>query len=221
MNMMKVAIAGASGLIGKIVTEKLISQKHHHVLTLTRRLFLPPASHEKLYQNLVMDWDHWQAQDLNAQIFICCLGTTIKKAGSQANFRKVDFEYVQKFAEAAKKSHAQKFILVSALGANEQSNIFYNKIKGETENMLMSFQFNSLAILRPSLLLGEREENRPGEKLAQKLSPIFNLLLRGPLEKYQAISADEVATVITKLVDQTWQGLKILESDQIKKFSVI
>jgi len=210
---MKIVIAGGTGLVGKNVLEQLYKQSKHQVIALTRKSLELNSPH----QNQIIDWEKWQPENLEADVFICALGTTIKAAGTKENFKKVDFEYVKKFAEAAKKSQAKKFIVVSANGADKNSKIFYNQVKGEMEAMLVNLQFNSLAILRPSLLIGEREESRPMEKCAQLLMPKIDFLLQGSLSKYQTINASIVASKIIQLIEHQWQGTVILESDKIKQ----
>jgi len=210
---MEIVIAGATGLVGSLVLKQALTKKDMSITTLTRRELKTDPTHH----NLVIDWDTWNPKAFEADIFICCLGTTIKDAGSKENFKKVDYEYVKLFAQAAKLSHAKKFIFISANGADPSSRIFYNQIKGETEQMLQDFDFAGLALLRPSLLIGERKEKRPMEQLAQEIAPFFDFLLQGPLKKYQTISASNVADVITSLCTSSWNGLKIVESDEMKE----
>ena len=209
---MNIVIAGATGLVGGLVLKEILTKKNVSITTLTRRELKTDPDHH----NLIIDWDSWKATSFEADIFICCLGTTIKDAGSKENFKKVDYEYVKLFAQSAKQSRAQKFIFVSANGADPDSRIFYNQVKGEAETMLQSFDFPSLALLRPSLLIGDRKEKRPMEQLAQEIAPYFDFLLQGPFKKYQTIHASKVAHVITSLCTSSWNGLKIVESDEMK-----
>lgn len=209
---MKIVIAGATGLVGKHVLELLLNQSQNPAIALTRKAISLNPPHE----NKIINWETWEPENLSADVFVCTLGTTIKVAGSKENFKQVDFHYVKKFAEAAKKSNAKKFIFVSANGAYKNSLIFYNQVKGEAEVMLRDFHFDSLAILRPSLLIGEREESRPFEKWAQMILPNIDFLLQGPLKKYQTIKAITVAKKIVKLIDENWPGEIVLESDKIQ-----
>ena len=210
---MNIVIAGATGLVGGLALSEMLTKENFEITTLTRRELNTDPPHN----NVVIDWNSWTGQELIGEVFICCLGTTIKEAGSKENFKKVDYEYVKLFAQSAKRSQAHKFIFISANGADPESSIFYNQIKGETETMLQSLDFPSLAILRPSLLIGDREQERPMEQLAQDIAPYFDFLLRGPLKKYQTISASTVAHVITSLCTSSWNGLKIVESDEMKE----
>ncbi|MCY7388591.1 MAG: hypothetical protein LH481_11095 [Burkholderiales bacterium] len=110
----------------------------------------------------------------------CCLGATIRQAGSQAAFRKVDFDYVVNFATAAKAAGVKRFLFVSAIAANAKSGVFYNRIKGKMENALKAMNFESLHIFRPSFLVGERAEARVGERLGIAVFSALALLMIGP-----------------------------------------
>jgi len=120
----------------------------------------------------------------------CCLGTTIKKAKSKEAFRAVDLEAPLLLAKISKELGAQKFILVSSLGANKNSSIFYNQVKGEVEEAIKQIGFGSFHILRPSLLLGPRQEERTGEDAAKFFYKVFGFLVP---KKYQAIESIKVA----------------------------
>lgn len=185
-------IAGASGLVGGELLKILLSDSHFEkIISLARRAL--PINNEKLVQ-ITTSLEKVESFILPpTEVAFCCLGTTIKKAGSQEEFRKVDYDYVIHFARAAKKAGVKKFILVSAIGADANSTFFYNKVKGETEETLKKLGFASLIILQPSLLLGNRAEQRPLEKAFITASPVVNHLLIGPLGKYKAVQAETVA----------------------------
>jgi uncharacterized protein YbjT (DUF2867 family) len=123
----------------------------------------------------------------------CALGTTIKQAGSQDAFRKVDHDYILAFARAAKAAGAKRFLLVSAMGASASSSIFYSRVKGETERDIRALGFETLHIFRPGLLLGERAEKRSGEEIGAALTPFLNPLMIGPLRDYRSIRGEAVA----------------------------
>ena len=122
-----------------------------------------------------------------------CLGTTIKKAGSQSEFKKVDFDYCVSFARKAREAGATKISLVSSVGANPHTKNFYLKTKGEVEEEIKKIDFQVINIFRPSLLLGRRDESRFLEKIGQNLSSFLNLFLIGSLRKYRSIKASNVA----------------------------
>lgn len=187
-------IAGASGLVGGELLKILLNgqdSSFSKVISLGRRQL--DIHNDKLVQ-IVTPLDKVEAFILPASdVAFCCLGTTIKKAGSQENFKLVDHDYVIRFARAAKKAGVKKFLLVSAMGADENSKIFYNQVKGEVERDLKSLKFQSLLIFQPSLLLGDRQETRHFEKVAILSAPLLNTVLIGPLAKYKPIPAQKVA----------------------------
>jgi uncharacterized protein YbjT (DUF2867 family) len=151
-----------------------------------------------------------------ANDFYCCLGTTIKKAGSQENFSKVDFSLVVDMARVMKERGAEQCIVISTMGANSTSKVFYNRIKGEMEEALKRLDFPCLRIIRPSLLLGHREEFRFGEKVAILMSPFWKLFLVGSLKKYAPVEAEAVARFMVKVAHEgPVMGVHIYESDHI------
>jgi len=188
-------IAGATGLVGGHLLTRLLASPHHkRVIALTRKPLV--LTHKKL-TNLVVDFDNLE-EDVARENFsvdeaYCALGTTIKKAGSQAAFRLVDYEYETAFARAAQKAGATRFALVSSVGANAKSSIFYTRVKGETENAIREIGFSTLHIFQPGVLLGTRGEARPAEQLVIGLTPLLNLCLQGPIRKYRGIAAETVA----------------------------
>ena len=146
----------------------------------------------------------------------CCLGTTIKKAGSQEAFKKVDHTLVVTVAGLMKKHGAEQFPVISAMGANKDSKVFYNRVKGEMEAALQELGYPCLRIIRPSLLLGPREEFRLGEKLAVILTPLLKPILLGSLKKYRPVEAEKVAQFMVKVArEKSVVGVHVYESDVI------
>jgi len=145
-----------------------------------------------------MDFDAMEAQPdaFQVDVLICCLGTTLKKAGSREAFRKVDHDYALKAAQMARNAGARALILMSAIGASSQSPVFYNRVKGELEDNVRALKFPYLAIYHPSLLLGQRKEARTAEALGVAVMPVANRALIGPLRKYRAIEAEAVASAM-------------------------
>lgn len=197
---MKVLLLGATGLTGGLVLKELLARDEIEQINLPvrRRLQL---DHSKLRQQEI-DFDHMEdhAGLFNVDVTICCLGTTIKKAGSQEQFRKVDYSYCLKAAELGRAAGARGFILMSAIGSSASSTIFYNRVKGELENSVKGLGYPYLSIYHPSLLLGDRAENRLAESMGAKAMPVINRLLFGPLEKYRAIEAETVASAMVNEV---------------------
>ncbi|MBT8326568.1 MAG: NAD(P)H-binding protein, partial [Bacteroidia bacterium] len=189
---MKAIIAGSTGEVGKNVLLQLLDKDlFHEVTSLTRRKSL--IEHGKL-NNQHIDFDAIEKlAPINADALFCCLGTTIKKAGSKEQFRKVDFKYVVDLASWAKKAGVQQFHVVSAMGANSKSGVFYNRTKGEMEEALIQFKFDSTYIYRPSLLDSDRDEKRIGERIGILVFRMLKFLFVGPLKKYASIKVEDVA----------------------------
>jgi uncharacterized protein YbjT (DUF2867 family) len=186
-------LAGASGLVGGYVLDALSDAPDFgRVYAVTRR---PLGREHSRIANRIVQFDKLETQlkGVTAHVAFCCLGTTIKRAGSEQAFRQVDCDYVLSFARAARVAQAQRFVVVSSAGANSQSKNFYLRVKGEMEAALESLQFPALDILQPSLLLGWRHEIRPAELAATLFMPLLNPLLAGSKQVYRAISARTVA----------------------------
>ncbi len=152
-------------------------------------------------------------------VVICCLGTTIKKAGSEKSFYNTDVEIPLKIADLAIKHAVKHFIIQSSVGANSKSGNFYLKCKGELEDALINKKFESLVIARPSVLLGARKEFRLGELLSKSAMKLFSWTLIGSMRKYKAIKALDVAKAMLELSIHQPQGVKILEYDEIQNIS--
>ncbi|AVQ13390.1 NADH(P)-binding protein, PF13460 family [Leptospira santarosai] len=206
-------VAGATGLIGRYLLEELsASAEYRKIYALVRRPGSVAGAEE-----IVSDYDA-----LNVSLFpqgitdvFCSLGTTISKAGNRENFKKVDYEYVLKLAKLVKEIGATSFCVVSALGADPNSFVFYNRVKGEMEKDLEGIGFSFLGIFRPSLLEGEREEVRPGETMGQFFAKIANPFLLGGIRKYRSIHGRTVAKAMIRIVAKGPTGVRILESDRI------
>jgi uncharacterized protein YbjT (DUF2867 family) len=211
----KVAIlVGASGLIGKALQPQL-SGAYTKFSAISRK---PLQDLPTNGENIVLDFNgQWTLPTCDA--IYCALGTTIKVAGSQEKFRQVDFDYVLAAATAAKKAGAQRMGVVSALGANSKSSVFYNKTKGEVEEALKELNFAHLLIVRPSFLAGDRESlgqaNRPAEKIALTLSAFFKPIIPA---QFRAISADAVARCMVERLGQMQAPIEIIESAELQKW---
>ena len=145
----------------------------------------------------------------------CCLGTTIKKAGSQTAFRRVDFEFVLAFAHAARIAGAKRFLVISSIGANSQSMVFYSRVKGEMENALREIGFEALHIFQPSLILGERQEQRPAERIGIAAFNMIGALMLGPMRKYQPIESEAIARAMVRAAFYKARGTSVYRSDAI------
>ena len=145
----------------------------------------------------------------------CCLGTTIKVAGSQSAFRRVDFDYVVAVARWAKAQHAAHFGLISALGATAKSSVFYSRTKGEAEDAVRALALPSVHIVRPSFIDGNRAESRPGETIAIKVARGISPLLLGPLRRYRVVTAEAIAASLLRASLSPRAGVTVTESETI------
>lgn len=215
--MKKALIAGATGLVGSYLLDQLLADDNYESVIAVLRKPLN-IQHNKL-QNIITDFERLEdvAGQLKADDVFCCLGTTIRKAGSQSAFRKVDFDYPLKLAQLTLKNGAQQFLLVSALGADASSRIFYNRVKGEVEEAVRNMGFPALHIFRPSLLLGPRSEQRAAEDAAKWFYKVFGWLI--PL-RYKAIHARTVARAMQHYAHQLQNGVFVHESDEMQSFAV-
>lgn len=208
-------IAGATGLIGKQLLEKLlVSPRYTKVVALTRRALT--ETHPKL-TNIVTNFDQLREalKGIHADDVFCCLGTTMSKAGSKEKFYEVDFHYPLNLAETTLRSGARQYLLVSAVGADKTSNMYYNRVKGEVESAIRAVSFDTLHIFRPSLLLGPRPEKRTGEDAAKVLYKIFSFAIPA---KYKAISSGKVASAMLDSASKEIAGIFVHESRDIQNY---
>ena len=207
--MLKTALVlGATGLVGKALVEQLCRDRRYQTVTclvrkpLSKDFFTVNAANVAKLQPIVVDFENLEDYQgyFGCQHIYVCLGTTIKKAGNKSAFRKVDFEYVHIAAQLARAQRAISFVWISSVGANAKSNNFYLRVKGELENAIINMSgLDNACAVRPSLLLGEREEMRPAEKLASMLSPLLSPLLLGGLSKYKPVQVTDVAAQMIRL----------------------
>ncbi len=191
-------VAGATGLIGGHLVRRLLSHADYaRVHVLTRHAL--SISDPKIIQHRV-DFERL-ATSFNepADDTFCCLGTTLRQAGSREAFRRVDHDYPLALANLARLAGARVFLMVSALGADAHSRVFYNRIKGETERDIAALGLSRVVFLRPSLLLGERREFRAGEKAGAVVGRLIAPVLVGRLRRYRPIEADDVAAAMLYL----------------------
>jgi len=211
-----ISIIGASGLIGNEVLRLAMENKEIERVTIFVRKSLH-LNNPKLIEEIT-DFKNLNnlEKKINGDALICCLGTTRKKTPNLEEYKMIDFNLTINLAQIAKKQNIEQVHLISAIGANPKSKIFYNRLKGETEEALINIEFPQTFIYRPSLLIGKRNEYRFGELLAQKLSPIFDVLLFGSLKKYHSISASDIAKTIVNRVLHKGQKVEVLEYNEIQ-----
>ncbi|QXC40015.1 NAD(P)H-binding protein [Aeromonas jandaei] len=206
--MSRILIAGASGLIGRELIKQLPAE---HELTLLCRKPGKEAHHW-----LPVDFDDLASVSLPRPVDIafCALGTTRKEAGSAEAFRRVDLDYVITFAELARRHGCQRLVVVSSMGASARSPALYPRTKGEMEQALLAQSWPRLAIVRPAMLLGDRQPPRRSEQIFQTIYPLFRPLLVGKLARWRAIEASQVAHAMITLSRQP-AGCEIVENEQL------
>lgn len=195
----------------------LLLDRYDAVVALGRRTLA--LEHPKLRQAMV-DFPALTAADLpsEADVF-CALGTTIRKAGSQEAFRRVDFEYPCRLAEAARAAGARQLALVSSIGADARSGNFYLKVKGETEDAIAALGFPALHVFQPSILDGDRAEARPGERVGLVLTRLVGPVLLGGLARYRATPADAVARAMTAATRAAAPGRHVYRYPEIVRLA--
>ena len=212
-------IIGSTGLIGSHLLDLLLeSQEYEKVITFVKRD--SGIQHPKLKQHIIdFDKPETYKELVVGDVFFCTIGTTIKKAGSQDAFRKVDFEYPKQFASLAQQNKVNQFLIITSLGADANSSNFYLKTKGEIQDFLKNCAFESISILQPSLLLGNRTEFRLGEKMGVYFMKLFSFLFIGNLKKYKAIQSEAVAKAMFIIAQKNYKGFHIMESDSIQEIA--
>jgi len=211
-----VLVAGANGLVGHAVVRRLVAQTWASSVTALVRRPGALASGQAMPGRLrerVVDFERLDAPEaqaaLAADIVICALGTTIRQAGSQAAFRRVDVEYPAELARRAFAAGTHHFLLVTALGADTHSSVFYNRCKGEAEAAILSVGFPSVTIVRPSLMLGARAERRPAERVAQNLSKMLGWMVPAT---WRPVPAESVAAALVNAARVDAPGVCVLEN---------
>ncbi len=213
MDTSKTLLIGATGLVGGLL---IAAMRERPLTILARRAIDDLPDRHALRVAPPERWDDVIAAEAPSTL-ICCLGTTIKQAGSGAAFRAVDHDLVLTAARSARLGDAARMIAVSSVGAAAASRNFYLRTKGEVEEGLRGLGFDGLDILRPGLLIGERAgAPRPGEAMAMLAAPMTDALLWGSLRRYRSIPAASVAKAIAALVARPGGGTHIHENDAIR-----
>ncbi|HQW21236.1 MAG TPA: oxidoreductase [Rhodocyclaceae bacterium] len=205
----KALIVGASGLVGGHLLDALLGCADYGAVTALLRHPLE-IQQPKLTQRIV-DFEHLDANDFPpVDDVFCCLGTTIKQAGSREAFYRVDHHYIHEVARLARQAGAQQFLLVSSMGANAASKFFYMRVKGETEAAIRLLAYPSASMFRPAYLAGQRKQQRPLEDLSGKLMQAIGFLMP---QKYRPVAARAVAEAMLTQALHNPAGFHIIESD--------
>ena len=207
---MNVLLIGATGLVGRECLRLLVVEPSITRVVVLARRPLPPDALGPKVESHVVDFDHLEraAEIAKADAVFCALGTTIRRAGSQQRFREVDFGYPLAVAKLALAQGARHFLLVSALGADSRSRVFYNRVKGDLEAAVRALGYRSVTIARPSLLLGDREEFRLGEKVFARLGWMVP-------RRWKPVPAVDVARVLVRAAVEDVAGVRVIESREI------
>ena len=218
MKKKKALVLGATGLVGSHLLRALDTSSFFQSITaFTRKKSLNQSS-DKISE-VVIDYSRKESYVafLNVDDIFCCLGTTMKQAKTKENFRQVDFGYPYEIARAGKKSGCKRFFLLTAIGSDKNSSVFYNKVKGEIEDAITELNFESTFIFRPSFLEGHRKETRAGETMGIGFMNLLKPISFGLLNKILPIKAEVVAQSMLQAAQSDLKGRHIFTSDVMQK----
>ncbi len=213
----KAIVFGATGLVGQALVKQLLAHPNYgEVVCVNRRE--QTVDHEK-YKEIISDLSNPGdlLKHLNGDDVFCCLGTTIKKAGSKKQFEKVDFGLPVAIGKLCEKRKISHYLVVSSIGANAESRNFYLRTKGRMEESVLKLNISQKTIVRPSMLLGPRKEHRFGEEAGKVFMKVFDPLLFGKWKKYRAIHVDAVSKSMLIIANSSPTGQMIFESDELKE----
>ena len=209
-------IFGSTELIGNLLLEELvISNSYSAIKTFVRQ---PIGISEPKVEEFPVDFSNLDtfSDKINGDDIFICLGTTIKKAGSVSKMQEIDRDLPVRLATRASANGVKRIAVVSSIGANTEASNYYLRIKGEMEEEIIKLKFENIAIVRPSMLLGERKEMRPGELAGKVVMKVFNPLLLGKMKKYRAIHGRDVAKAMIAILQKD-PVKTIYESDELRK----
>lgn len=219
MSSKKALIIGATGLVGKALVNHLLAKdSYEEIIVLSRRAL--EIENSRIRTVIIEDFDKLSEykDQMNAEDVYCALGTTRKKAGSKENFIKIDLDYPLELARLTKdQTNFQQFLVVTSLGANSESPLFYNETKGKLEEALVELNIKSLGIFQPSLLLGNREEFRLLEAIGKFLSALLSFFVVGSKKRLWAIKGEEVAEAMYMVSKKPVLGVKYYKPNDMLK----
>ncbi len=219
MSSKKALIVGATGLVGKALVRHLLEKdSYQEIIILTRRELAIKDNRLKVV--LIENFDHLAdyKDQMNAHDIYCTIGTTRKKAGSKENFLKIDYDYPIELAKLTMdQSNFQQFLMVTSLGANAESPLFYNETKGKLEEALIALNMRSLSIFQPSLLLGYRDEFRLIEEIGKFFSALLSFFVVGSKKRLWSIRGDEVAESMYMVSKKNEKGVKRYKPNDMLK----
>ena len=190
---MEITLVGATGLVGSEVLNQLISEEKIKKINVLTRKIIDIQSPKVVNYVIDFDKDEDLKNSIHGAAIICCIGTTKAKTPAVGEYEKIDRDIPIRLAKIGKENGIHQYHLISAIGANKNSSINYNRIKGEAEEGVLAAGIPKTLIYRPGMLIGKRNESRPGEFIAQKLSFLFDLFMLGSMKKYHSVKADYLA----------------------------
>tara|TARA_R110000751_G_scaffold26116_3_gene70338 strand:+ start:46 stop:711 length:666 start_codon:yes stop_codon:yes gene_type:complete len=212
-------ILGASGLTGGLLLEKLIVDDRYESIKLFSRSSIKGLPNKvKQYIGDLLELEQFK-NDFTGDEVYCCIGTTAKKTPDKSLYRDIDYGIPVAAAKLAKANRINTFLVISAMGANKKSSVFYNRTKGEMEQEVLNQAIPRTSILRPSLIGGERNEQRLLEKIGLVVFKVIQPLFIGPLKKYRIINADSIAQAMLNLANATSNTDVIITSDDIEQLA--
>lgn len=211
-------ILGATGLTGGIVLQELLEDARYSKIILFSRSACE-ISHEKIEEHLIdlFELENYK-KDFVADDVFCCIGTTKAKTKDEALYKKIDYGIPVAAAKLSAENGINNFIVISALGADAENKLFYNRVKGLMENTVLSKNIDTIYVMQPALIAGQREEKRWGEYVAKGLMKLVNPLLFGALKKYKSIHPETIASAMVWLANNPYESGRI-ESGVIQQIS--
>ncbi len=218
MNQKTAIILGATGLTGSLLLRRLINDDTYKTIKLfSRRKTNVQSPKIQEFIGDLLKLEQFKSDFTGDEVF-CCIGTTKKKTQDKSSYVHIDVGIPESAAKLAKANKISTFLIISAMGANLNSSIFYNHVKGKAEDVVLSQNIENTFILRPSLIVGNRNENRPGESFMTLLMKILNPLMIGSLRKYKSINANDIAKAMQQIV-KFKKGKLVFLSNDIAKFA--
>ncbi len=209
-------VFGGTGLVGRSLIDELIKNDNYGIIRVFTRNKVSYPGVQKV-MNSTVDFEHPESfsEQIKGDDLYICLGTTMKKAGSVKKMEEIDRELSVTLSKSARDNGVKRVAVVSSIGADRSSSSYYLRIKGEMEQQIMDIDFETIAIVRPSLLLGERNERRFGESAGKIIMKILGIFLFGKFRKYRAIKAVDVAFAMIRILQEA-KGINIYKSDQLQ-----
>ncbi|WP_421872380.1 oxidoreductase [Marinoscillum sp.] len=210
-------VIGCTGLVGRELVNVFLDTTYYSTIKLVTRRSLN-LNNDRIEEIILEDFDQMEGikDQLNANDYFCCLGTTMKIAGSKENFKKVDLDYPLQLAKIASQSSGfRQYLVVTSAGAGSGSPLFYNQVKGELEDELRRMKLSGLMIFRPSLLIGDRKEFRLGEEIAKGLSAVLSFFMVGLKRRLWSIKASDVAKSMFMIARDQRKGTRVWNSNDM------